>query len=318
LRYNIASLKQTFCPVISFKIQIKTLYMRKLSFFLCLWLIFLGSLSGQVVNTGTLKIFSEFDSFEVYLDEVKVGDNIQQIDSVLQGSRYLKILVDNVAVYSELIEINPNAVTSILVKNSGQVAEKIMESKVDERLEFQNNKLDIILTSNSVTQTQGYSNLFPGYYSYWGFSSSVSNTTQISDWKIIQGGVKEISERQFADLTKDDPVIQAIAKNDAKYLKLNNIGAFTFLVSFIPATLILVDILVDKPFLHKSPEHPDWEAYVFTGGVLGSLVGYGIINMSGNTHPAHYYSVDDAARSAQEYNQELKKRLGLPESYDLK
>jgi len=274
-------------------------------------------ISAQVVNRGTLKIFSELPGTQVYLDERFMGSEIQQIDSIPVGTHYLKVLVENVNVYGELVEIKVNEVTTVLIKNTGQVAQKLLDSKTPERQEYQSNKLDIILTSGSVTQTKGYSNLFPGYYSYWGVSQSVSNTTQVTDWKIIQGGVSEVSERQFATLVQNDAVLKAMQANDAKALKLGNIGAITFLVGFIPAGLILVDMLVDKPFLHKDPEHPDYEAYVFTGGVLSAIVGYAIVMGSGKTPPDHYYLVEDAAKEARQFNNNLKQKLGLPESYDI-
>lgn len=273
--------------------------------------------NAQVVSRGTLKIFSELPGTEVYLDERLMGSDIQQIDSIPTGTHYLKVLVDDVNVYGELIEIKANEVTTVLIKNTGQVSQKILDSKTPERQEYQNGKLDIILTSSSFTQTKGYSNLFPGYYSYWGVSQSVSSTTQVSDWKIIKGGVSEISEREFASLTQNDAVLNAMEANDAKALKLANIGGITFLVGFVPAGLILVDMLVDKPFLHKSTEHPDWEAYVFTGGVLAAIVGYGVLMGSGKTHPSHYYSVEAAAKEAQEYNNKMKEKLGLPDNYDV-
>jgi hypothetical protein len=46
-------------------------------------------ISAQVVNRGTLKIFSELPGTQVYLDERFMGSEIQQIDSIPWGY-YLK------------------------------------------------------------------------------------------------------------------------------------------------------------------------------------------------------------------------------------
>ena len=175
-----------------------------------LLLMFLSvSVFGQT-KTGTLKIFSELTGIVVYLDENRQGENVQQINDIPVGSHYLKVLLGSVSVYGELIEIKEGTVTTVLIKNTGQVQEKILDSKTAEQETYTNSKLDIILSRGMSTTTKSYSNLFPGYYSYWGYSSSVSSSVETTDWKIIQGGVKEISESTFAGLTNNTNLQNAI------------------------------------------------------------------------------------------------------------
>jgi hypothetical protein len=278
---------------------------------------------NKIVNqdqtkTGTIKIFSELTGITVYLDENKQGDDVRQINGVPAGSHYLKVLKDGVSIFGELVTVTENSVTSILVKNDGKVAEKIMDSKVKEREEYGNTKVDVILSSNSVTQTTGKSTMFPGYYGYYGYSKSNSVTSQVSDFKIIQGGVKEIGDISLATLADNQEILKRNAADNAKQYKLGNHGAMIFTLSLLVGGTVFADMLVKKPFLHKvGTTAPNWEIGTATGCILGGIIGYAMVMGSDKTHPAHYYQVDDAAKDAQEYNRKLKQKLGLPETYDM-
>jgi hypothetical protein len=274
---------------------------------------------GQDQNkTGTLKIFSELTGIIVYLDENKQGDDIRQINNVPVGSHYLKVLKDGISIFGELVTVSENNVTSILVKNDGQVAEKIMDGKVKEREEYGNSKVDVLFASNSVTTTKGANTLFPGYYGYYGYSKSVSNTTQVADFKIIQGGVKEISDIGLAQLAENQAILKRNAADNAKQTHLANTGAILFTGCLLIGGTVFADMLVKKPFLHKvGTTAPGWEIGTATGCILGGVIGYAMVMGSDKIRPAHYYNVDDAAKDAQAYNRKLKQKLGLPESYDM-
>jgi hypothetical protein len=268
-------------------------------------------------KTGTINIFSELTGISVFLNENKQGDDIKTITNVPAGNHYLKVLKDGVSIFGELVTVNAGQVTTVLVKNNGEVAEKILESKTPEREEYNNSKVDVLLSSNSVTQTQGKSTMFPGFYGYYGYSSSISNTTQVTDFKIIQGGVKEIGDLGLAGLVGNKAILDRNARDNAKALKMGNTGGFMLLGSLLVGGTILADVLVKKPFLHKAGTSSNLEAGVFAGTCLTGIIGYGILNGSTKTHPAHYYNVDDAAKDAQSYNKSLKTKLGLPENYDI-
>jgi len=275
-------------------------------------------------GTGTINVFSELAGITVYLNEAKQGEDIKTINAVPAGDHYLKVMKDGVSIFGEIISVAPGQVSSVLIKNSGQVEEKIMESKIAEREQYNAEKIDVIYSSNSISQTKGASTLFPGYFGYYGYSNSVTSTTQISDFKIIQGGLKEISERQLANLSNNQRIIDQAAANDAKSYKLGSTGAIFALVAIATTIPILIDWASEPKnnpgtYLHKNnPVHPDWEVYVFMGGVVSGLAGYGILNASEKVHPPHYYSVDEAAKDALKHNKKLKEKLGLPEGYDIK
>jgi len=270
-------------------------------------------------GTGTLNIFSEFTGTTIYLDDIKQGDDVKVVNAVPAGNHYLKVMKEGVGIFGELIAINPGQTTTVLIKNDGQVAEKIMESKSKEREEYQSNKIDVIFSTNSVSTTQGASTLFPGFYGYYGYSSSVTNTSQISDFKIIQGGVKEIGDLGLANITENQNVLNQYARINKSVTRQLNVGLGMFLGGLLIGGPVLVDILVDKPFLHPDgTTAPDWEIGVATAGIVSCTIGYAIVMGADKKYPRHYYRVDEAAKDAQEYNRKLKEKLGLPESYDVK
>jgi hypothetical protein len=270
-------------------------------------------------GTGTLNIFSEFTGTTIYLDDIKQGDDVKVVNAVPAGNHYLKVMKDGVGIFGELIAINPGQTTTVLIKNDGQVAEKIMESKSKEREEYQSKKIDVIFSTNSVSTTQGASTLFPGFYGYYGYSSSVTNTSQISDFKIIQGGVKEIGDLGLANITENQNVLNQYARINKSVTRQLNVGLGMFLGGLLIGGPVLVDILVDKPFLHPDgTTAPDWEIGVASAGIVSCTIGYAIVMGADKKYPRHYYRVDEAAKDAQEYNRKLKEKLGLPESYDVK
>jgi hypothetical protein len=267
-------------------------------------------------KTGSLNIFSELTGIVVYLDENKQGENIKVINGVPVGSHYLKVLKDGVSVFGELVNISENQVTTVLVKNDGKVEEKILNSKIAEQEEYKNKKLDVILSTGSQTLTKGYSTLYPGYYSYWGTSQSVSNTVQTTDWKIIQGGLKEISELSFASIVGNKELQDKINLQLKKESKTSVTAALIAIPCIILATCLLTDAVGDKPWMHKTnPEHPKWEAPAAAVSISVGTIAY-LIAMK-KPYSGHYTTVENAARDAQQYNKGLRTKLGLPENYDI-
>ena len=275
-------------------------------------------------KTGTLKIFSELQGISVYVDEVKQTTDITAL-VVPTGSHYLKVLYENTSVYGEIIEIKENATTTVLIKNTGQVQEKVMETKTPEREEYQNSKIDVLLSSNAISTTSGKTNYYPGFYGYYGYTSSNTVTTNVSDFKIIQGGVKEIGDLGLASLAGNQEILNANATYNAKVAKQTGIGAGIFLGSMLIGVPLLIDVL-HKPtpthpggFLHpKTSVHPNWEAGVLATVIVTGTISY-CITMGADKHrPSHWYTPDKASRDAQSYNKKLKAKLGLPESYDTK
>jgi hypothetical protein len=270
-------------------------------------------------GTGTLNIFSEFTGTSVYIDDIKQGEDVKTVNGIPAGNHYLKVMKDGVGIFGELITVNPGQTTTVLIKNDGQVAEKIMEGKTKEREEYQAKKVDVIYASNAVSTTTGASTLFPGFYGYYGYSSSVTNTSQVSDFKVIQGGVQEIGDIGLANLVDNKEILDYYARVNTSVRKQTGIGAGIFLGCLVVGLPVIIDMLVDKPFLHPvGTTAPNWEIGVATGAIVAGTISYAMVMTADKKYPRHYYSVDQAAKDAQAYNRSLKDKLGLPDSYDVK
>lgn len=291
--------------------------MKKLASILLLMILSL-SLFSQT-KTGTLKIFSELSGISVYLDDNKQGVDVKEVNGVPVGSHYLKVLLGTVSVYGDLVEIKEGQTTTVLIKNTGQVQEKIMEGKVAERQEYNNSKVEVVFSTNAVSQTTGRSTMYPGYYGYYGYSNTNTVTSQVADFKIIKGGVKEIGDVSLASLAGNQSVLQRNAADNLKMTKMSNWGGGLFVGGLLIGGTIIADMLVKKPFLHPAGTDPgNFEIGAFVACVLAGTGGYYMIMNADKVVPDHYYNVDGANKDAQTYNRKLKEKLGLPESYDIK
>ncbi len=265
-------------------------------------------------QTGTIKIFSEIKGISIYLDELFQGTDIIELDSVEIGTHYLKIMKDETIIFGELINVVKNSTSSVLIKDDEKYNNKMLSTKIEEQNQYLNNRLEIILSAGSKTFTKGASTLFPGYYSYWGYSNSVSTTVQTSDWKIIKGGVKEISELDFAHMTKNAELQNRINLQLRKEAKRTTIAAIIAIPCIITAGILLADMAGSKPFLHKDGTIPDWEAYVAAGSIAIGTVSY--LTVMKKPYSGHYTNVEQAAKEAQQYNLKLKESLGLPADFE--
>jgi hypothetical protein len=147
----------------------------------------------------------------------------------------------------------------------------------------------------------------------------VTNTTQVSDFKIIQGGVKEIGDLGLAKLAENQAVLNQYARINTSVTRQLNIGGGIFIGSLLIGGPVLVDLLIDKPFLHPAgTTAPNWEIGVATGALVAGAISYAMVMSADKKYPKHYYRVDEAAKDAMEFNRSLKAKLGLPENYDVK
>jgi hypothetical protein len=257
-------------------------------------------------NTGTLKIFSEVKGIELFIDEQPQGQDKAEINDVQVGSHYVKAVKDGVTIYSELITVAEGVTTTILIKDSGQVKEKVLQSKYKEQQEYKSKKIDILLSKGMQTVGSSYTNstYFPGYYSLFGSGWTTSSSTayETTDWKIIQGGVQEISDVQFATLV-----------NDSAALKSNNDAWDSYNSNVLVFGLIGVGgILLTAAGLASAGDSGIAVAAV---GIAAAAIGCGVC-LSAKEPSGHLITPSDAAKKAYDYNQSLKKQLGLPEDYE--
>ena len=268
----------------------------------------------HAATTGTIKIFSEVKGIEIFVDEESKGIDVIEIKGLESGQHYVKAVKNGAIIYSELVTVSPNVVSAILIKSTGQVQEKILESLSKEQQEYKQQKLEIILSKRYETVGSSYSDsmYFPGYYVWSGseWSSSKSTQYEITDWKIIQGGVQEISDQQFASLVGDKETQERIAKDWEDY---NNVIMWGGIIGLTGVLMVLVG---GAMAFGGSGSSADTGAVIFAVGVVPTIIGLGMV--SKNPPSGHYVNPGTAAKQAYQYNFALKKKLGLPESYEPK
>jgi hypothetical protein len=258
-------------------------------------------------NTGTIKIFSEVKGIEIFLDEKPQGSDMAVLDNIEMGSHYIKAVKDGVTIFSELVNVVANGTTTVLIKDTGQVKAKILSGKYNEQQEYKSKKLDILLSKNVQTVGSGYtsSTYFPGYYSIFGSGWTTTSSTayETTDWKIIQGGVQEISDYQFASLVNDTNALKTYQDKVSAIEGKVMAGAIVGLIGAIG--------LIGAAFTTG-----DTQIGMLTAGIVGSI--FGLAFMSADAPPTgHLVSPGEAARLAHEYNQNLKSRLGLPADFEI-
>lgn len=273
---------------------------------------------------GTIKVFSELKGINVYLDEVLQGTDIITIDSVARGSHYLKVVKDNVIVYGELITVNENAITTALIKDSELVQNKlkqeklkqekeILESKSDAIKQYNEQRLDVLVNTRYVTEsnTTSQSKYYPGYYSSSGKaeSNTVSETKAYTDWFITQG-VKQISHYTFAQIIGEQHKIDDITsqnKNIKTKRVIRNVFGIPILISgIVSGGFFIAAIASDDKWLLPG--------VCYLGGFVTGLM----LLIDKPQYQSVSYGIDEAKEKKSIYNQNLKKKLELPSNYEPK
>ena len=272
---------------------------------------------------GSIKIYSEIKGIEVYLDEVRQGIDIITLDSISAGSHYLKVNKDNSTIYSELVTVNANVVTTVLIKASKEVEQKILATKYPQEEQYKAKKVDVLINTQYVTETTGKTNSYywPGYYSMVGTSNSTSQsvTYQTNDWFFAnESGRVKLSEYNFAKLSGNQELVDRIDKATKKAKRTSNIlggiGATMVFGGMIVGGIGVGDLVSKNKFMST-----DAAAGMVGGGIGGLLVGAGIAGASSGPLKqlsGHWMTIGDAIAQARQYNQRLKKQLGLPEDYE--
>lgn len=265
-------------------------------------------------TTGTLKIFSETKGIKVYIDEELKGTDVIEVRNLEPGAHYVKIVKDDTILYSELVTVGAGATSAVLLKTKAESKEQALDTLYKEQQQYKQEKLDIMLSKTYQTVGSSYSDsmYFPGYYFATGseWTTSKSTAYEITDWKIIKGGVQQISDSEFANLVGDKATLASMNKDWEDYNNLMNWGAGIALVGVI---MVLAGGAVA---FGENSAAAEGGAVLFAVGCLPAIVGLGML--SKNPPSGHYVNPGTAAKQAFEYNQSLKKKLGLPESYEAK
>jgi hypothetical protein len=278
---------------------------------------------GLNAQKGCIKIYSEIKGIEVYLDEVRQGVDVITLDSISAGSHYLKVNKDNGTIYSELVTVNANTVTTVLVKNSREVEQKILATKYPQEEQYKARKVDVLINTQYVTETTGKTNSYywPGYFSMIGTSNSSAQsvTYATKDWFFAtESGRVKLSEYNFAKMSGNQDLVDRIDKATKKAKRQSNImggiGATMLFGGMIVGGIGVGDLASKNKFLST-----DAAAGCVAGGIVGFLVGAGVVGAAGASLKSlnqHWMTIEEAIAQARQYNQRLKKELGLPDNYE--
>jgi len=279
------------------------------------------AVSGQ---KGTLKIFSEMKGISVYLDEQFQGRDIISIDSVVAGSHYLKITKDSVVVLGELVTIKSNEFTTVLVKNNQEIKQKILDSKSDEIQQYKMQRLDIMVSTQYVTESTSktQSAYYPGFFSTTLGSSKtdvVSNTIPVTDWFVIQGGDRKISFHEFATMTNYQPYFEKLKNETDKVNHYNKNRWKTVLPCVIGGLgLIAIGVAIHPAVNWESESQFDWGQYgeisLYTFGSLITIGG--LVSTKREEVNQPNLTMLEVRNQVYLYNKDLKRKLGLPENFE--
>ena len=289
-----------------------------------------------------LRIYTEIENYYLYIDDKLLGQNIKAIDTMSCEDHYIKVVYDNVIVFSEILSFKENESKSILIKKTKEVDEKLLKSKAKQIEEYKREKVDIMISKKYITTTDvnlqhyTYNPLFPNYYSlnYSGatFGQNITSTEEISDWFFVKGGNIKLSELEFIKMHNKftsnviylknvqdkinniDEKNKLIAKKNKKKTYIMNFGIFIFVVGTIMFLWGLIEVLI--PLLLTT----DTAMNVFFIGLAGFLIGmpFTFIKLLPLiSYPDHYLSLEDAMKMKDEYNSKLKEKLGLPQDFDV-
>jgi len=179
------------------------------------------------------------------------------------------------------------------------------------QLEYRRKKLGIQVKHRTVDVSRGYSTtdrwetLFTteAYTYKWGQddtrTGSEREVREVSEWIILKGGLKELSDYEFLMTIGNNTEAQKIKKIETRKAQFRNIGnlmGFTGLVVMIAGS-----------------GSDDRTTYISAGAAVALV---GVLVNAFNLSPKHYIPVDYAQEEIDFYNVKLKRRLELPITYD--
>lgn len=314
------------------------------NFYLFLILLFLSMRSFYTQEKRcSLQIYSEIDSYSLFIDDVLKGENIRRIDSLECGEHYVKITHQNVIVFSEIIQFESNQVKKILIRKNKELEEKLLSSKTKEIAEYKRRKISIGLNKKYITTTDvqlnqyTYKPLFGNYYGL-NYSGSINGVQfsiseeKITDWFFIEGGYIKMTDADFiknyCELTKNSTHYQnlqqimkniekeneRIEKNNKRKIMWTNIFLIMFAFGSLLSIFGFLELII--PLFINDTNIALNVLIVGLIMLLLGLIGMGIKPKSYKQLPEKLLSLKESLKMIDEYNSALKKQLNLPENID--
>lgn len=254
---------------------------------LCFFSVFTVFFIGIFAQTGTLQIFSEIDSVDIYVDDIYQNIGTTTIDKIPIGSHYLKIKKDNIVIYSDLINITENGVTSILLRDTPEIRNKLLEALKEEIDSYKAERISVM--------------------------AQMANN-QVSSWYIKQGG-KNISQKEFAEIINDKTILDKINRASTTATILRCIGTPLIIGGGFIYVLSFIKMIQEEPLYPGASTSTG--AGLFNVIVLGALplsTGLALCISPGSSQS--YMTLDYAIEKTKEYNKNLRIKWGLPDDFE--
>ncbi len=186
-------------------------------------------------------------------------------------------------------------------------ADPISDQQYINRLNYRNNRLELVTKHRKIDiqRSYGYTDIDTYTYSFEAYSQSStdisrhdiarSEVKEVTDWYILKGRVRELSDAEFLELIGDQRMLDSVVSQENSKSGIRKIGN----------TLIIAGTVVMVGGAATSAG----EATV-TGGAISMVAGFFLTAL--NASPQHYIQPDYAQQKIDEYNIALKRKLGLP------
>lgn len=187
------------------------------------------------------------------------------------------------------------------------IAENNQETLYANQLNYNRNKLEILVKKSFINERTGYSSTNysattytqESYSTTWGYGNTMSNerseVKEVSDWIIVKGGIRNLSDSEF---------LQTIEKNN-EAIKIENVEEQKGKTRNIGTLLSLSGL----GYMLIASTNSTSSSSIMSGGVIAAI---GFIITAFNSSPKHYLTPDYVQEEIDNYNITLKKNLGLP------
>lgn len=251
-----------------------------------------------MAQTGSLKIFSDIDSINVYLDDVFQGTNAKSFTKVSAGTHYLRIMKNDVKIYGDLVQVRENEVTSILINMTPELQQKLLEKKL----------------AGMTEQINKYKESKLSVYMQYAPSQIVNGVPTGQGNMVIKQGNIIIDDRTLAKLTGDDDFLKQVDNRNRSNLILRLVSA-PFCITGIPLYVYsVVKLIQDEPLYPGASTSTGIQVLQIMVCSVPLAVGMALFMSGGDQHHMGFEYASDKANA---YNIELKKTLGLPENFEV-
>ncbi|MCX5751572.1 MAG: hypothetical protein NT099_07910 [Candidatus Saganbacteria bacterium] len=177
---------------------------------------------------------------------------------------------------------------------------------------YQHSKLELVTKKRLVRERENYSNTDITTTTYSveaSYSRSYTNIAtanlardedkEITNWYLYKGGVRELSDLDFVQIIGDPVEFNRIMNLESQKANWRMLGGVTLGIG--------IATMIGGAALGANQS-------IISGGALATVAGFFISAF--NFSPAHYIQPDYAMEKVDEYNLNLKKKLGLPVDYE--